>query len=128
MKKGGMKILWVLWGLFLVGLISFVTQQLWNWLVPALFAGPFINFWQALGLLVLSKILFSGLGGKHRHKKPFWQKDDTVNECKRRMEEKLSSMSEEEREAFKMKMWNRWCKQPGEENNEDASQQANDLR
>jgi len=27
------------------------TQYLWNWLVPALFAGPVISFWQTAGLL-----------------------------------------------------------------------------
>ena len=39
-----------------------VVRRLWNWLLPALFSVPEITFWQALGLLVLCRILFGGLG------------------------------------------------------------------
>src|SRR6478609_10879411 len=80
------------------------TQYLWNWIVPALFAGPVITFWQALGLLVLSKILFSGFGSKgnwskHRGRGPYWK-------------EKWNAMSPGEQERFKTKMkgmGNKWC-------------------
>jgi len=44
---------------------TFVLMWLWNWLVPGLFHGPVLGFWQTLGLLILSKILFSGIGGGH---------------------------------------------------------------
>lgn len=40
-----------------LGLAGVVVMSLWNWLVPALFAGPVLHFWQALGLLVLTRIL-----------------------------------------------------------------------
>ena len=46
-------------------LFTFVVMWLWNWLVPELFKGPVLGYWQTLGLLVLSKILFSGIGGGH---------------------------------------------------------------
>lgn len=42
-------------------------MTLWNWLIPTLFSGPVISYWQAIGLLVLSKILFSGGHGGRRH-------------------------------------------------------------
>jgi hypothetical protein len=42
-----------------------VVRLLWNWLLPPLFGLPPVTFWQALGLLVLSRILFGGFGG-HR--------------------------------------------------------------
>ena len=55
-------------------LFTFVVMWLWNWLVPELFNGPVIEYWQTLGLLILSKILFSGIGkggsshsSRHRH-------------------------------------------------------------
>jgi len=48
-------------------LFTFVVMWLWNWLVPELFNGPVLGYWQTLGLLVLSKILFSGIGGKSSH-------------------------------------------------------------
>ena len=43
---------------------GFVTEHLWNWLMPAIFGLKTITFLQALGLVVLSKIL---LGGFHKH-------------------------------------------------------------
>ena len=40
-----------------------IVQLLWNWLAPAIFGWRAVTFWQAIGLLVLSRILFGGLGG-----------------------------------------------------------------
>lgn len=71
-----------------------------NWLVPVLFAGPVINFWQTLGLLVLSKILFSGFGKGRSHDHGRWRGN---------WKEKWSGMTPEERERFKQKMKNKWC-------------------
>lgn len=45
---------------------GFLFQMLWNWLVPELFHGPVITFWQGIGLIVLFKILFGHHGGKHK--------------------------------------------------------------
>jgi hypothetical protein len=42
---------------------GFVVAGLWNWLMPALFGLKVISYWQALGLLLLSKILFGGFRG-----------------------------------------------------------------
>ena len=53
-----------------LGVVSFITMSLWNWLVPALFSGPLITYWQAMALLVLSRLLFGfhPRGGGHwRH-------------------------------------------------------------
>lgn len=45
--------------LVLVGLIlGFPLMLLWNWLMPMLFNLPIITFWQAVGLNLLSGILF----------------------------------------------------------------------
>ena len=77
---------------------GFVVMSLWNWLVPALFSGPVIGWWQAMGLLVLSKILFGGMRGGcgsrwgGQHGRGYWRK---------RMEEKMASMTPEEREKFR---------------------------
>ena len=59
----------IILGAIFVTVAIFVTQYLWNWLVPDLFNGPEISFWQTAGLLALSKILFSGLGCHHKDKK-----------------------------------------------------------
>ena len=38
---------------------------LWNWLMPELFGTPFISFLQAVGLMLLARIVL-GHGGRHR--------------------------------------------------------------
>lgn len=62
MKKGKWVVKFIVLGIVALTVIGLVTQLLWNWLVPALFSGPVITYWQALGLLVLSRILFWGFG------------------------------------------------------------------
>jgi hypothetical protein len=71
--RRGMRKLWIFLPLAIlaVAVAGFVVMNLWNWLIPALFAGRTITFWQALGVLVLSRLLFSGFGshrgfGRHR--------------------------------------------------------------
>jgi len=39
-------------------LIAFPVMWLWNWLVPDLFHGPVIGYWQAYGIYLLCDILF----------------------------------------------------------------------
>jgi hypothetical protein len=68
-----------------------LVMHLWNWLAPTLFGWRQVTFWQALGLLVLCRILFGGFGGHgrdHRNKR-------------RRMAERWESMTPEEREEFR---------------------------
>jgi UPF0716 family protein affecting phage T7 exclusion len=67
----------------LVTLCGVVTMGLWNALMPAIFKLPTIGFWQALGLLLLSRILLKGGAGHagHRHwkRRQVWkrmQEDD----------------------------------------------------
>jgi hypothetical protein len=45
--------------LFAVGEI---VRYLWNWLTPPLFGWHQITYWQALGVLVLCRVLFGGHG------------------------------------------------------------------
>lgn len=64
MKKRGFKVAFI--ALAAIAGFSAVTMLLWNCLIPGIFGLGTINFWQALGLLVLSRILFSGMGGHGR--------------------------------------------------------------
>ncbi len=73
-----------------ITIFGFIVQRLWNWLMPAIFGWRSITFVQALGLLVLSKILF---GGFHRH--------GGGRRWKRGMDERWAKMSEEERLRFR---------------------------
>ena len=76
---------------------GFVTEHLWNWLMPAIFGLKAITFLQALGLVVLSKIL---LGGFHKH----GHGGGGRREWKRHMEERWGHMSPEERERLRAGM------------------------
>jgi hypothetical protein len=74
---------------------GFVTEHLWNWLMPAIFGLKTITFLQGLGLVVLSKIL---LGGFHKHG------GGGPRGWKRGMEERWARMTPEERERFRAGM------------------------
>jgi len=89
---------WVLKILALVVLavagFGLATMGLWNWLVPDLFGGRPIDFAQAIGLVILCRILFGGLrGGAGR--RLHWRG---------RLAERLEQMSPEEREKFRTGM------------------------
>lgn len=73
-----------------VGIVGGVVMSLWNWLAPAAFGGRVIDFWQAIGLFVLARLLVGGLrrGGPGR------------GHWRRRMAERWEAMSDEERARF----------------------------
>ncbi len=54
-----------LMGLIFLALVGWVLMLLWNWLMPDIFGLKQINYWQAWGLLILSTILFKGLGSNN---------------------------------------------------------------
>ena len=80
-----------------VAVFSTIVMLLWNALLPNLFHFPTITFIQALGLLILSKLLFGGFrgGGPKQH----W---------KNKMKQHWMNMSPEEKEKFKQE-WSRRC-------------------
>ncbi len=99
-----------------VTVAGFVTMSLWNWLVPVLFHGPVLTFAQALGLLVLSKLLLGfrggGGGGRSRGGAP-WMARKAV---RAKMERRLASMTDEQRAEFRARMAKcgpRWAKWTG---------------
>jgi len=73
-----------------VAVFGFLVMSLWNWLAPAVFGLHAITFWQALGLLILSKILFGGFRGGPGH----------GGDWRRRMQDRWHGMTPEEREQF----------------------------
>ena len=112
-----MKTKWILKGfkflaIIIIGMIffGFIVMFLWNALIPELFKGPYLTFWQAIGLLLLSHILLRGWApwrhaGGWRHDK--WR---------HRFEEKLAAMTPEEREKFKQE-WRGRCGWDNESHN-----------
>jgi hypothetical protein len=83
-----------------------IVLHLWNWLLPTLFGWRQITFWQALGLLVLCRILFGGHGlhgsGRSNIRRRMEER------CKDRMEERCEHMTPEERDRFRQRMRERW--------------------
>lgn len=62
-------------GLGFITLAVFVTMSLWNSLIPLLFHGPVLTFWQTAGLFILSKILLTGVAPcGHDHGRRDWRK------------------------------------------------------
>jgi hypothetical protein len=91
------------WVLILVKVAVFLTiaivgfgeavYHLWNWLMPTLFHLPVITFWQSVGLLALSWVLFGGWRG-------FGGRSGYAGRWRQRMEQ----MSPEERAKFREAM------------------------
>jgi len=92
--------------LAIVGIVLFVyiggqlVMHLWNWLLPPLFGWRLITFWQALGLLVLCRILFGGHGmhGSNR--------SHMRGRMRERMEDRWAKMTPDEREKARA----RWAR------------------
>jgi len=76
-------------GVVLFAVLGLLVMSLWNALLPAIVGVKAIGFWQALGLLVLCRILFGGLGFR-----------PGMFGMRRRMQERWMQMSPEQREAF----------------------------
>lgn len=87
-----------------IGLFVWFFQWLWNILLPDILGVKAINYWQSLGILVLSKILFGGFGGKKKFGRHHHFDDDNMKESWKQKFETQFCGSEEEREKFK-EMW-----------------------
>jgi hypothetical protein len=68
-EKKGVK--HVAWGIAIVLLFvlafGVIVQLLWNWLMPGIFGLRTITFPQAIGLLLLSRLLFGRVGQRRDH-------------------------------------------------------------
>jgi hypothetical protein len=79
-------------------LFGLVVMGLWNAILPAVLGVKAITFMQALGILLLSKILFGGFGGGGWRGGRAW---------KDKMNQRWDKMSPEERAGFKAEWKNR---------------------
>jgi hypothetical protein len=93
--RRGIKI--VLMVLVAAAALSFVFMSLWNWLMPALFGWHSISFFQAIGLLILSRLLFGGFRGR----------GGGGGHWRRRWSDRWEKMTPEEKEKFRSGMLNR---------------------
>ncbi len=91
-------IAFIFFGIAIAALLSFVVMCLWNGVLTGVLGVKTLSFWQALGILVLSKILFGGFHKHCGHGRHPWEHT---------MKEKWGAMTPEEKEAFKQRLRNR---------------------
>jgi hypothetical protein len=87
----------IMLGIIGIAIFGGIVMLLWNALMPMIFHLPLITFWQALGLLILAKILFSGFRGGPKGR---WKKDS--------LREGWAKMTPEQQEKFRQE-WGRRC-------------------
>ena len=108
--------------LAILGMILFafiggqIVMHLWNWLLPPLFGFREIGFWQAIGLLILCRILFGGFGmnGGGRHRSGRHTSERFADRVADRVAERMENMTPEERERIRERMRERWGGSKGE--------------
>ena len=76
-----------------VAVLGVAVMLLWNVLIPELFDGPSLSYWQAVGVLLLSHILLCGT--------PFYGRRGRRHARRRkRLRERMAAMTSEERAAI----------------------------
>ena len=87
-----------------------IVKLLWNWLLPPLFGVRQITFWQGLGILVLARILFGGIGrhgSSDRYNLRHRLRERIAERMGERIGERWERMTPEERERFRQGMHGR---------------------
>ena len=87
-------------------LFGYVVMLLWNWLMPAIFGLGVISFWQAVGIVILAKLLFGGFGGSGS--KSGRRKKNLEKRLKHRLRERCSETGNKE-----WRMYDQYWEQEG---------------
>ena len=64
----GFVILGIIGAVVLAFLFGYFVMLLWNWIMPAIFGLGTVNFWQAVGVIILARLIFGGFKHSHRDK------------------------------------------------------------
>jgi hypothetical protein len=100
----------VFFAIFIPGVLflGLAIKLLWNAILPSVIHVSPVSYLQALGILVLSRILFGGFNKRH------WG----AGRDRHMMKEHFARFTPEERERFKQEWRGRWGrKDPGEQAN-----------
>ncbi|MCD6337080.1 MAG: hypothetical protein J7M01_02470 [Candidatus Marinimicrobia bacterium] len=104
--RGGKIVGGVILGIGAAILFGFVIKWLWNALLPGLFDLPMITYWQGVGLALLGRLLFGGVGSGHN--------ESRKSDRRKRIQESVTS--------DKMKDWeyyDKWWNEEGEKSFKD---------
>ncbi len=85
----------------LIAIGGLIVMGLWNALLPPLFGWRAVTFWQALGILVLARILFGSHGFRGPGSRRSMREQMTDRISDRMLLERWSRMTPEERERFR---------------------------
>ena len=102
-NRTGKKICGGIFFLLLLFLLPLAIRALWNGILPEIMNVSTITYWQALGIFVLSRILFGGFGGG----KDYRGKKSSIGRAG--WKEKFMNMSDEQKAAFKQR-WKDRCR------------------
>lgn len=120
----------VLLGAIFLLALGFGVRELWNCLIPDLFHGPVVTFWQALGLCLLGKLIFGWHGGGGPGK---WSQ--TKEQWRKKMQQRMEHMTPEEKEKMRQRFrscmpnrynrWNDWNEEQTKETDTQAKPETN---
>ena len=114
-------------GTLFAAALGFAVMTLWNCLIPDLFHGPVVTFWQAIGLILLGKLLFGWHGGGHG-----W-KNRGPEQWRKKMQDRMQHMTPEEREKMRQRLkscmparrWSNWAEEKTEKGTEETTSETN---
>ncbi len=98
-------------GLFFLSMFALaggVVMLLWNAILPAVAHVGALTYWQAVGLLVLCRMLFGGFPGR-RHHGPSWKHDSN------------NPISADDKTHFRNEWRKRWHHSPEEKPKKDEA-------
>jgi Ca2+/H+ antiporter, TMEM165/GDT1 family len=85
--------------ILMVLLLGAIVYWLWNAILPELIGVKTIKYSQALGLLILCRILFGHFG---------WRRNSDSGRFRQNFKDRFKNMSDEERQRFRDE-WKRRC-------------------
>ena len=96
-------ILRILFFVAMAFILGFVVLLLWNFVITRVTNFPAVNYWQAVGLLILFRILFGSF-----HFGKMFRQQNIGGGPQYFLKDKLMNMDEADRDAFKEE-WRKRC-------------------
>ena len=119
----------VLLGIVVCVLLGFVVMWLWNWLMPMIFGLAKITYWQAVGIFILAKLIFGGIGagsgGGSKKKEKGTVRQAIKDEIKKEFDKEFDKERAKNGESYETAnkdyeaMYEKWWETEGEKHFDD---------